>query len=389
MANTHRVVDADTHVLEPPDLWEKWLPKKYQDQAPKLAKDPAGGDAWLFAGEVEPDPIGLVATPGMAYDQFRWMGVTYEEARTGCYNGTERLKDMTHDGIHAALNFAPQRTMGHFLSNEDDDFIAAGVGAFNSFLIDEFCAPDLSRMIPLAQLTSLGVDSNVAEIQKAADRGFKGFVMSCWPNAGESVEEEDDRVWAAIQETGLPLCIHINVISRAQRLATRNAMKKAGKALYGGAHPKAKAKAVGNLGSVFSMVAGTISNLIFTGVFERFPDLHVAMIETGIGWLPHYLEQLDDRYWRNRSWGEIPISQPPSYYWHQNMSASFILDPIGIQVRHAVGITNAMWSSDYPHHGNDWPYSRKVISDMMGHIPEAERNLITGGNAARIFKIEF
>ena len=110
--------------------------------APKFTKDSAGGDAWLFAGEAEPDPIGLVATPGMAWDQFRWMGVTYEEARTGCYNGAERLKDMTHDGIHAALNFAPQRTMGHFLATRTTTSSPPASSAFNSFLIDEFCAPD-------------------------------------------------------------------------------------------------------------------------------------------------------------------------------------------------------------------------------------------------------
>ena len=381
------IVDADTHILEPPDLWTTWLPKKYHDKAPKLVKDAEGGDAWLFAGEAEPDPIGLVSTPGMPYDEFKWLGVTYEDARTGCYDGTERLKDMDYDGIWANLNFAPQRTMGHFLADEDDDFVAAGIEAYNNFLIDQFCV-DTSRMIPLAQLTSLGLDSAIVELQKAKERGFKGVVIGCWPNAGDSIQDEDDRFWAAAQEIGMPVCIHINLISRASRLATKNAAKKAGKALYGGAHPKAKAKAVGNLGGVFSMVAGTMSSLIFTGVFERFPDLHIAMIETGVGWLPHYLEQLDDKYWRNRSWGDIPISQPPSYYWRQNLSASFILDPIGIQVRDAVGVRNMMWSSDYPHHGNDWPYSRKVINDTMGHIAAEERDLIIGGNAIRIFDLE-
>ena len=67
------------------------------------------------------------------------------------------------------------------------------------------------------------------------------------------------------------------------------------------------------------------------------------------------------------------------------MSATFITDRAGIAVRHAVGIDNMMWSSDYPHHGNDWPYSRKTIEDMMGHIPRGERQRIVGGNAARIF----
>ena len=104
------IISADAHILEPTDIWETWLPQKYADKAPKLVKDVDGGDAWLFAGASEPDPIGLVSTPGMAWDNFRWTGVTYEEARAGCYDGDERLKDMDLDGVDAEVLFAPQRT---------------------------------------------------------------------------------------------------------------------------------------------------------------------------------------------------------------------------------------------------------------------------------------
>ena len=156
-----RVVDADCHILEPPDIWENWLPSKYEDKAPKLVKDAEGGDAWLTAVGGEPDPIGLVSTPGMPFDKFRWFGVTYEEARAGCYNGAERLKDMDIDGVDAEILFPPQRTIGHFLGDDDDDFVLAGVEAYNNFLLEEFCAPDPSRLIGLAQIPSLGTDSAI------------------------------------------------------------------------------------------------------------------------------------------------------------------------------------------------------------------------------------
>jgi predicted TIM-barrel fold metal-dependent hydrolase len=145
---------------------------------------------------------------------------------------------------------------------------------------------------------------------------------------------------------------------------------------------------VAGLGSVFATVPSTIGQMIFTGVFVRYPSLQVALIETGVGWIPHLLEQMDDRYWRNRSWGQIPISEPPSTYWFRNLSATFIVDRNGIENRHAVGIDNIMWSTDYPHHGNDWPYSRKVISDTMAHIPTDERFKIVAGNAIRTFGLE-
>jgi len=139
---------------------------------------------------------------------------------------------------------------------------------------------------------------------------------------------------------------------------------------------------------VFSMVPSTIGQLIFTGTFERFPDLHIAMIEVSTGWIPHFLEQMDDRFWRNRSWSNIPITEPPSTYWYRNMSATYIWDPAGVRQRHQVGVENMMWSTDYPHHGNDWPHSRKVIAETLAECSAEERQKILAGNARRIFHLD-
>ena len=148
-----------------------------------------------------------------------------------------------------------------------------------------------------------------------------------------------------------------------------------------------RAKAIGGMSHVFAMATGAMTDMIFTGVFERFPELQVCWIETGVGWIPHFLECLDDRWWRNRVWGDLPLSEPPSSYWYRNNAASFIIDRSGVELRNRVGVDNMMWSSDYPHHGNDWPYSRKTIEEMMGGINETEKALITGGNAARIWDL--
>ena len=254
-------------------------------------------------------------------------------------------------------------------------------------------APEPTRLIGMAQIPSLGTDVAIETMRKAKARGFKGVVISMWPSGGDSISDDDDPFWAAAADERMPVCIHINLISRKARQKQRAAAAKASesrgeKGIYGGKAAKANAKAVAGLGSVFSTVPSTIGQLIFTGVFERFPELHVSMIETGVGWLPHFLEQIDDRYWRNRSWGNIPIKKAPSYYWFHNMSATFITDRNGIENRYGAGVDNIMWSTDYPHHGNDWPYSRKSIADMMGHIPADERHKICAGNAVRIFGLD-
>jgi predicted TIM-barrel fold metal-dependent hydrolase len=113
------------------------------------------------------------------------------------------------------------------------------------------------------------------------------------------------------------------------------------------------------------------------------------MVETGVGWLPHFLEQLDDRYWRYRSWGmPLTVNEPPSHYWYRNMSATFIIDRAAVELRSLAGVKNIMWSSDYPHHGNDWPNSLKVIDQMMGHIPRPERDQIVAQNAVRLYRLD-
>src|SRR5439155_21869285 len=221
-------------------------------------------------GASEPEPIGLVSTPGMPYDQFRWTGVTYEQDRADCYNGEERLKDMDIDGVDAELLFAPQRTIGHFLGDEDDDLVLAGVDAYNNFLREEFCAPDPSRLIAVGWIPSLGVDVAVDYVRKLKAQGFKAVAISNWPAGGEQISLDDDPFWAAAADEGIPVCIHINLVSRKarqkQRQAAEAALKKGGGGLYGGKRPDANAKAVGGLAGVFSTVPSTMSQLIFTGV---------------------------------------------------------------------------------------------------------------------------
>ena len=382
-----RIVDADCHILEPPDIWKNWLPEQYRDKAPKLVKDSQGGDAWLTGVGGDPDPIGLTATPGMPFDEFRWFGVTYDEARAGCYNGAARLEDMNIDGVWAEVLFPPQRTMSHFLGDDDDGFVLAGVEAYNNFLFEEFCAPDPARLIGVAQIPSLGIDVAVDGVRKAAARGAKGVLISNWPSGRAALSLDDDPFWAAAVDEGLPVSVHINIISRQQRAAGRKAAAKAGNTLYDMSSEATRAKAIGGMSHVFSMAAGNITSMLFTGVFDRFPELQLCWIETGVGWLPHFIECLDDRYWRNRGWGDLPINYPPSYYWYRNNAATFITDRSGIALRHQVGVDNMMWSSDYPHHGNDWPYSRKVIEETMNAIPAGEKAKITGANARRIWNL--
>lgn len=386
MPRRHEIVSADVHITEPPDIWKNHLPKKYQEHAPVLVEDPEGGDAWQFASG-PPQPIGLTVTPGQRFEEMRWFGVKYSDARASCYNGKARIEDMDTDGIDAEIIFPPQRTIGHWLGNPDEELVEVGVQAFNDFSFDEFAAADPQRLFPMYQIPSLGVENAVKHVKKAKERGAKGVVISNWPTGGDSISPEDDPFWAACVDEGLPVTIHINLIGRQTRLKQHQAGQSVTTGI-GKGKAAINQKAVGGLSGVFSVVPGYMSAFFFAGVFDRFPELHVAWIEVGVGWIPHFLECADDRYWRNRTWAELEIKHEPSHYWHNNMSATFMQDYIGVKIRHAVGLGNMMWSTDFPHHGNDWPYSQVRINEMFNGVDPKEKQQIVAGNAVRIFKLD-
>ena len=96
---------------------------------------------------------------------------------------------------------------------------------------------------------------------------------------------------------------------------------------------------------------------------------------------------MDNFYWRNRAHTGIAIKQIPSFYFRENFTCTFIQDRHGIINRHAIGVKNIAWSTDYPHHGCDWPYSRKVIQETMGDVAPEERYWILAGNMVRLYDL--
>jgi predicted TIM-barrel fold metal-dependent hydrolase len=380
------IIDGDQHFLEPRDMWERYLPSKFRDVAPRLVDDVDGGHAWLHATARSPHSIALITTPGFSFEEMRMTGVRYEDIRPGCYDGAHRAADLVTDGIDAALVSGPQTTLQHFLASTDDDFLLAGFQACNDFLIDEFCGAAPEQLFAVAQIPSLSIESSLAVLDQVVARGARGVLMSGWPAGAPRISDDDDRFWAAAGEADIPVCIHVQMHS-AQARRKQTELSYTGPNAATADDKYARSMALGNLAIVFGNALAHMNQLILTGVFERFPRLRVVMLEIGVGWLPHYLEQLDDRYWRMRTWASPPITEPPSYYWYRNMAANIIWDPSGVQLRHDVGIENMMWSSDYPHHVCDWPTSRRTIMNQLGHIGRTERAAIVGGNARRIYRL--
>ncbi|HXX90392.1 MAG TPA: amidohydrolase family protein [Acidimicrobiales bacterium] len=381
MARQYRLISADGHVIEPPDLWTKYLPKRFHERAPKLVKDPKGGDAWELAPGTPPMPLGLVTnagTYGKRYEELEWYGATYESIRKGAFSGKARLDEQDVDGVDAEVIFPSQRTMGAFMAQEDDSYHLAGLEAYNTWMRDEFMAADPERLVGLAQMP--GVDAAVAVkwLRDAKAAGFRGVIISAYPSGNDDLSADDDPFWEAAEEEQVVVHVHTGL----RQAGTRRA----------GSFQKAAADAgrtvgLAEMGGPVGEASGFMSKLIYSGIFDRFPGLQMVAVECGVGWVPHFLEHMDDHYWRNRTWTNSSLELLPSDYFRRNWKMTFIREPFGVAVRHWIGVANLMWSTDYPHHRHDWPYSRRVVEESMGGVPEAEKRRMVCENAKELYRL--
>jgi len=364
----YRIISADSHTVEPPDLWEKWLERKYLDTAPKLVDDGDGGHAWIYMGAKTPEPLGLVTCVGTHPEELKWTGARYGSTiHPSCYEGAARLEVMDVDGVDAEMLYPPQRAMLTFMKNQDRDAHLAGIRAYNRWLGESFCAPDPDRLIGIFQMPNVGIETAVAELERAKKEGFRGVALSAWPSGGDNLRPEDDPFWDAAAELDVPVSIHLLLAAQQQKMGASNK----GSVAIGA--------------SAFMYTMPILVEMIFQGVFDRFPKLRLALVEVGVGWIPHFLEMVDDRYWRNRHWTKTNVKKVPSEYFHDHCLATFIVDRAGIAIRHLVGVENMAWSTDFPHHGNDWPYSRRTIDSLFADVPAEERRKIVCTNAARFW----
>ncbi|MFQ5665073.1 MAG: amidohydrolase family protein [Candidatus Binatia bacterium] len=388
--SSRRMISADSHVVEPPDLWKKWLPQKYLARAPQLVKDAEGGDAWQYRPGTPPVPLGLVTTyRGRTYEQFRWTGARYDRVNQGAFCGPERLKEQDADGIDAEVLYPSQRTMRHFMLDDDKEFHQAGIRAYNDWMAREFMAANPGRLIGLAQMPNLGVEEMVAEMRRGKSMGLRGVILSSWPSGAPSPSIEDMPFWAEAEKLEMPVSIHLGVASRqAAAPAGHKGGVTTGMAEATGLLTAGAKSLVGYSCAGIDSMPFIIAETILSGLFDRFPRLRLISVEAGAGWVPYFLEQLDDRYWRNRAWAKVELQMLPSAYFHRNWLVTFVQDFYGIRNRHAVGIANMMWSTDYPHHISDWPYSRKIANEMFAGVPEGERQQICAENAAALYALQ-
>ena len=222
-------------------------------------------------------------------------------------------------------------------------------------------------MAGLAMISLYDPKAGALELERCTKMGLRGAMIWCSPPSDQPYSSDVyDPFWARAQELRAPISLHsITGMGWESQWSFSDRYMRA---------------------TVLSHdIERSYSVLIFSGVLDRFPDLRIVSAENNCGWLPYYLQRMDRTFERGRYAAGFKLSLKPSEYFRRNWMSAFMIDHYAVRNRHLLGVDNLMWSTDYPHHGCDWPQTRKTVDEMFRGVPDDERAKMTAGNAKRLY----
>jgi predicted TIM-barrel fold metal-dependent hydrolase len=301
-------------------------------------------------------------------ESFRRAG--FSVARPGGWDPFERMKDMVTDGVAAEVLY-PSLGLGLFCL-EDAALQEALFRTYNDWLID-YCHKVPDRLFGIALISMFDVDHAIAEMKRCKEQGIVGTMIWQVPHPKlPFTSEHYERFWAASEDLGLPVHLHILTgFGDSMHRQTSHGIKR-----YRIGVQQTRE------------IEDALFEIIFTGVLERYPQLKVVSVENEIGWMPFWLGQCDKAFKRHRHSENLTIDKPPSEYFRRQVYATFFNDPVGAKLFSWWGCDNFMWSNDYPHQNSTWPNSRDVIARDMGHIDAADREKLLSSNVTELYQIK-
>jgi len=369
-----RSVDADGHILEPPDLWQKNLESKFKDRALGIARDEDGIESFIVEGHFSTTSrgLGIAAAFGQPGEVAFSNDFSYMDGPPGAYDPHARVKLLDEEGIDAAVLYP---TMGLLWEGEvsDPELAMAYCRVYNDW-ITAFCRPYPDRLYPVAHISLMDVESAVTELKRAAKLGVKGVMLTPWPTTGRAYGDTYyDPFWAVAQDLGIPVGLH--VIARPNFHGSQWYQ-----------HPTFK----GSPFFYFSVTLGFDIQASFVsffegGTLERFPRLKLLALEVGAGWVPHFIERMDSKW--EHSGFMTGCKRPPGEYFRRQVWVGADVDESMIPAASAQwGSDKFFWSSDFPHFDGFPGALGQLKKSIAGMAPADQQNII-GDNAARAYNL--
>src|SRR5262245_40795230 len=332
-------ISGDSHMTEPPDLWEKRLPPTLRERAPRFPQRDNASSGHVRAGGWDP---------------------------------YERLKDQAYDSISAEVLYPTRGNVAWVLG--DVELEEACCRVYNDWMI-ELCGAAPQRLWGLAMISLWNIEHAVQELERCRKAGLRGAVIGLVP--AEALlygSDHYERFWAACQDLAMPVNMHIN--SGPGRLNFSPQQRS-------GLMPD------GAMGHKWDCMKA-VGNIIAAGVFERYPGLNLVVAEAGVGWIPFFAQEFD---YYQESFAPSPaglgrqrdLPRSPSEYIYQQVYGVFIQDTVGCKLLPEYGLDTFMWSNDYPHSACIWPGATRFIAQDLGHLTPEARAKVLCGNAVRLY----
>lgn len=370
---TYTIISVDDHLMEPPHTFEGRLPKRFEAQAPRVVETEEGYQVWVF----EDTPyfqVGFMCVAGRAREDQRVEPARFDEIRPGCFDPVHRIKDMDLNGVWASLNY-PSGVTGFggtlFSEAKDPELGLACVRAWNDWVYEEWHRAYPDRIIPLGITFLADPDKGADEIRRNARRGFKAVTLPEQPHK-QKLPSVFDPFWEPIvracADTETVLSLHVGS-SGFGSLPAGAPLLELGATKFG------------------PMAIETCAEWLWSGWPARYPDLKIAIAESGIGWVAMLCDRLDNIMARSgygAGWPDTKNS--PSDVLRRNFWFCMIDDPSTISTLDKIGVDHVVAESDYPHGDGTWPHTQRVMAQMLGGLPVEWIRKITHENAAKLYR---
>jgi predicted TIM-barrel fold metal-dependent hydrolase len=329
-------ISSDSHMGEPPDLFETRLPAALRDRALRFPEQ-------------------------RLYE-------TDHHLRAGAWDPNERLKDIALDGVCAEVLFP---TYGKQAWQLDDPALEeAHIRVYNDWMI-EFCKVAPERFWGLGMIPLWDAKVGAKELERCKAEGLRG--ASIWIGPPEDLPFSSDHYepfWAAAEAADMPVNLHINTGPTALR----------------GVHKRPRVGLLPEQVHKFDCMLA-LGDIIASGVLERYPRLKIVIAEAGVAWVPFFAQEFDYYFFSGNTKGQRAIPRPPSEYIfdRKQVYAAYISDQVGGYLMGKYGQETFMWSTDYPHPACTFPDSGAIIAQDLGHLDKDVRHKIICGNAAELY----
>lgn len=368
------LVSIDDHLVEPGDMYDQHLTQAQKAFAPKFYTDANGADYWEFDGR-RLGNVGLNAVVGRPKSEYGVEPLSQKQMRKGCYDIAARVGDMNANGILASLNFPT--IVGFdgsvFHGYKDKSQALALLRAYNDWHIDEVAGSYPGRFIPNALIPSWDMQATVDEVKRVVKKGVHSINMMDNPaNRGlPSIHNEYwDPLWKVCAENEVIISMHHGTGNAAQ-------------------HPSMESPVDAWITCMAMSINLALADCLHLDALNKYPNLKLALIESGVGWIPYVLERANFILQQHSAWTRSTFGGRTAHeVFRDHFLCTFVHDDGGFAHIDELGAHTLCYEADYPHSDTQWPNGPEALMTYLPKLTDEQIEMVTHGNALQNYRFD-